>query len=346
MAAIPVRGRFRCSVASSPARPPDRVVRGGAGGIVEDFVAAARDLVAVGADGITTNCGFLVLHQDRLARACGAPVAASSLLQVPWVERLLPPGRRVGVITVDASSLTPRHLECAGARADTPVEGTEEGAEFTRVLLGDELELDVDRAREDVIAAARRLVERNRDVGAIVLECTNMPPYAACVSRVVGLPVYDFYSFVCWFQAGASATPFRRLTGGAPGETLHHRFDPEYLEPLTFEVLPEHVAQLDGVRIVRTLVAPHRTRIEDSGIDPGARRRSAQPEDRVHDGFDPVEPSAERRVEQCSGIPDRDPIRLAGEATTPPGVEQDAARLVRLHLVGEQLRVDVSGDAT
>ena len=181
---------------------PDRVVRGGAGGIVEDFVAAARDLVAVGADGITTNCGFLVLHQDRLARACGAPVAASSLLQVPWVERLLPPGRRVGVITVDASSLTPRHLECAGARADTPVEGTEEGAEFTRVLLGDELELDVDRAREDVITAARRLVERNRDVGAIVLECTNMPPYAACVSRVVGLPVYDFYSFVCWFQAG------------------------------------------------------------------------------------------------------------------------------------------------
>ena len=54
----------------------------------------------------------------------------------------------------------------------------------------------------DVITAARRLVERNRDVGAIVLECTNMPPYAACVSRVVGLPVYDFYSFVCWFQAG------------------------------------------------------------------------------------------------------------------------------------------------
>ena len=188
---------------------PDKVVRG-RGDIVDDFVDAARELVAVGADGITTNCGFLVLHQDRLAQACGVPGAASSLLQVPWVERLLPPGRRVGVVTVEAKSLTPRHLECAGARPDTPVEGTEGGAEFTRVLLGDEMELDIDRAREDVIGAARRLVENNRDVGAIVLECTNMPPYAADMSRATGLPVYDFHSFVCWFAAGLRPRTFDR----------------------------------------------------------------------------------------------------------------------------------------
>ena len=180
---------------------PDRVVRD-RGGIVDAFAAAARELVAIGADGITTNCGFLVLHQDRLALECGVPVATSSLLQVPWVERLLPPGRRVGVLTVEASSLTPRHLQCAGARPDTPIEGTEDGRELTRVLLGDALELDVERAREDVVAASRRLLERNRDIGAIVLECTNMPPYAADVSRATGLPVYDFHGFVCWFQAG------------------------------------------------------------------------------------------------------------------------------------------------
>ena len=186
---------------------PDRVVRD-RDGIVDEFIAAGRDLVAMGADGITTNCGFLVLYQDRLSMACGVPVAASSLLQVPWVERLLPPGRRVGVVTVEAASLTPRHLECAGARPDTPVEGTEGGAEFTRVLLGDELDLDVQRAREEVVAAARRLVERNRHVGAIVLECTNMPPYAADISRATGLPVYDFHSFVCWFQAGLRPRTF------------------------------------------------------------------------------------------------------------------------------------------
>ena len=198
MAATPQHGRFRCSTESSAAQ-----LRTGS-----YATAAASELVSIGADGITTNCGFLVLCQDRLARECGVPVAASSLLQVPWVERLLPPGRRVGVLTVEAGSLTPRHLECAGARPDTPVEGTEGGAEFTRVLLGDEPEIDVERAREDVVAAALRLVERRRDVGAIVLECTNMPPYASDVSRATGLPVYDFYSFVCWFQAGLRPRAF------------------------------------------------------------------------------------------------------------------------------------------
>ena len=197
---------------------PDRVVRGGAEDLVDELATAARELVAFGADGITTNCGFLILHQDRLAQVCGVPVATSSLLQVPWIERLLPPGRRVGVVTVESDSLTARHLERAGARPDTVVEGTESGAELTRVLLGDELELDVDRAREDVIAAARRLVDRARDIGAIVLECTNMPPYAADVSLATGLPVYDFHSFVCWFQAGLRPRSFREPAGVEPND--------------------------------------------------------------------------------------------------------------------------------
>lgn len=184
------------------AATPERVVRGGAEGLVDAFCEAAAELAALGADGIATNCGFLVLHQERLARACAVPVASSSLIQAPWVEALLPPGRRVGVLTVDSASLGPRHLECAGAPADTPVEGTEAGRELTRVLLGDEPELDVERARGDVLAAARRLVERHPEVGAIVLECTNMPPYAADVAHATGLPVYDFHTLVCWLHAG------------------------------------------------------------------------------------------------------------------------------------------------
>jgi len=39
-------------------------------------------------------------------------------------------------------------------------------------------------------------------VGAIVLECTNMPPYAAALRAEVDLPVYDIYSMITWFHAG------------------------------------------------------------------------------------------------------------------------------------------------
>lgn len=181
---------------------PDRVVRQGAEGLLDVFIAAARELVADGVDGITTNCGFLSLFQQELADAVRVPVATSSLMQVRMVNALLPVGKRAGILTVSASSLTPKHLEKAGVPAGTPVGSTEGGREFTRVLLDNEMELDVDLARQDNVDAARALMAANPDLGAIVLECTNMIPYAADIREATGLPVFSIETFVRWFQAG------------------------------------------------------------------------------------------------------------------------------------------------
>jgi Asp/Glu/hydantoin racemase len=182
---------------------PERVVLEGARGLLPDFVEAATELVSLGAEAITTNCGFLSLFQAELAEAVGVPVATSSLMQVSWVQATLPPGKRVGVVTVSSSSLTPAHLRAAGAPLDIPVEGTESGKEFFRVLIRAEKDdMDVALAEQDILEAGQRLVSRHPEVGAIVLECTNMPPYAAALREVVGLPVYDIYSMVTWFHAG------------------------------------------------------------------------------------------------------------------------------------------------
>ncbi|WP_237215080.1 aspartate/glutamate racemase family protein [Falsiroseomonas oryziterrae] len=182
---------------------PEKVVLKGARGLLPDFVAAARDLVDLGAEAITTNCGFLSLFQAELAAAVQVPVATSSLLQVPWVQAMLPPGKRVGVIAVSRGSLTPAHLDAAGVPRDVPVEGTEDGREFFRVLIKAEAQdMDVALAEQDIVEAGRRLVARHPEVGAIVLECTNMPPYAAALREALGLPVYDIYSMITWFHAG------------------------------------------------------------------------------------------------------------------------------------------------
>ena len=77
---------------------PEKVVLKGAAGLLPDFIAAAQDLVRLGAEAITTNCGFLSLFQRELAAAVGVPVATSSLMQVPWVQATLPPGKRVGIV--------------------------------------------------------------------------------------------------------------------------------------------------------------------------------------------------------------------------------------------------------
>jgi Asp/Glu/hydantoin racemase len=182
---------------------PERVVLQGARGLLPDFLAAAEELVALGAEAITTNCGFLSIFQREIAAAVRVPVATSALMQVPWVQATLPPGRRVGVLTVSRASLTPEHLEAAGVPPDTPVMGTEGGREFFRVLIRAEAtDLDVARAEADILEAGRALVAAHPEVGAIVLECTNMPPYAAALQEALGLPVYDVYSMVSWFQAG------------------------------------------------------------------------------------------------------------------------------------------------
>ncbi len=182
---------------------PERVVLEGARGLLPDFIAAAEELVALGAEAITTNCGFLSLFQREIAAAVGVPVATSALMQVPWVQATLPPGRRVGVLTVSKATLTPAHLAAAGVPADTPVMGTEGGREFFRVLIRAEAEdMDVALAEQDILDAGRALVAAHPEVGAIVLECTNMPPHAAALEQALGLPVFDIYAMVCWFQAG------------------------------------------------------------------------------------------------------------------------------------------------
>ncbi|MCD9148555.1 aspartate/glutamate racemase family protein [Pseudophaeobacter sp. MA21411-1] len=174
---------------------PDLAVRQDPGQIADLFIEAGRDLLAMGCDGITTSCGFLALIQDQVKQALGVPVATSSLMQIPMVQALLPPGKRVGVLTISDHSLTPAHLRAAGAPEDTPI-GSPEGLRcFTHDILRD---------------AAQTLIGQNPDLGALVLECTNMVPYAAMLRRVTGLPVFTIHSFITWFQAGLMPRQFER----------------------------------------------------------------------------------------------------------------------------------------
>ena len=186
---------------------PERVVRRRAEGLDGAFLEGARRLVDRGAAAVTTVCGFLSLFQPELAAHAGVPVASSTLMQVPALDRMLPPGKRTGVITVSRESLWDDHFTAVGAPADTPVEGTEGGRELTRVLIGNEPWLDMAAAETDVTAAARRLTTRCPEVGAIVLECANMAPYAAAVRRETNLPVHDIYSFITWAHSGFADAP-------------------------------------------------------------------------------------------------------------------------------------------
>jgi hypothetical protein len=155
---------------------PEKVVLKGAAGLLPDFINAAKDLVRLGAEAITTNCGFLSLFQKEIAAAVGVPVATSSLMQVPWVQATLPPGKRVGLVTVSGSTLTPAHLEGAGVPLDTPLVGTENGREFFRVLIKAEKDdMDVALAEQDVVEAGKQLIPKSARSCSNAPTCRHMP---------------------------------------------------------------------------------------------------------------------------------------------------------------------------
>ena len=177
---------------------PERVVRQGQQELLPSFIEGARSLEREGVRAISTNCGFLAMFQSEVAAAVSIPVFTSSLMLVPLVHRMLPPGKAVGIMTVDASSLRPAHFAGAGIGKDIPtvITGMETEKEFTHVMLDNQLEMDVDLARQEHLTVARRLVESHPEIGAIVLECTNMPPYRADIQLATGLPVFDITTLV------------------------------------------------------------------------------------------------------------------------------------------------------
>ena len=186
---------------------PDLVVRGQAKNMLNNFIDAGRELIADGVDGITTNCGFLALYQNELSEALQVPIASSSLMQISMVNSLLPGNKRAGILTISASSLNSAHLSAANVPDNTPIGSTEGGAEFTRAILDSEPEMDIAAARADNVAAAKALAA-DPSIGAIVLECTNMVPYAADIRAATGLPVFSIYNFIVWFQASLAPKTF------------------------------------------------------------------------------------------------------------------------------------------
>jgi hypothetical protein len=168
---------------------PQRVVREGDPALLQPFIDCARQLVQEGARAITTSCGFLIQFQQALEDALPVPVWTSSLLKVRELDA-------PGVITVDGLALGSAHLRAAGADPTVPIVGLAVQSHLQRALLEDLPDIDPQRAEADVVDAAQRMVARWPTVREIVLECTNMPPYAKAVARATRRPVHHIISLL------------------------------------------------------------------------------------------------------------------------------------------------------
>ena len=174
-------------------------------------VEAARELVAQGVKGISSDCGFFINFQDLVAEAVDVPVFLSSLLQLPLVSSFLGRDRTLGVLTANTNALGNRMLELSGISPEQEVviRGMQDNPHWHAAFKDPAEVVDTDLIEREVVNEAIALRDASPRLGAIVLECSLMPPYAKAVHDATGLPVYDFMTLINLFQRATHQKPYQ-----------------------------------------------------------------------------------------------------------------------------------------
>ncbi len=176
---------------------PQKVVIEADTRLIENFIEAGRELIARGVKAITTSCGFLALFQRQLVDALSVPVFTSSLLQVHLAQAIIRPDQQVGILTARSASLTQAHLAAVGIQNyPLAIGGMDHAPEFNAVFIGGKSTLNEVQCRREMLSATKQLMNAHPDIGVLVLECTNMPPYANAIRQATGLPVFDTVTLI------------------------------------------------------------------------------------------------------------------------------------------------------
>lgn len=181
----------------------DRVIKLGDTRLIAPFIKGAKALENKGVKAITTSCGFLALFQKEIQRELRVPFYSSSLIQIPLVQQIT--GGMIGVITARRSSLTQTHFQGVDAhRTPIAIVGMDDMPAFTNAILNETIILDRKAVALEMQQVTLRLLAKNPMMKAIVLECTNMPPYKSAIREVTRLPIFDINTLTEYVVYGLS----------------------------------------------------------------------------------------------------------------------------------------------
>jgi len=177
--------------------------------LLDMIVDGGRELEKQGVRAIIGACGYFGHFQKEAAAILDVPVYLSSVLQIPVIRRGLKLNQKVGVICAVADSLTPRLLSQCGVcdSSDIVIVGAQDLPEFKNIIqsTGHFNNYKIER---QLVGLAKKFVSDNQDIGAILLECSDMPPYAWAIQKAVGLPVFDYTTLINWVYDAVIRRPF------------------------------------------------------------------------------------------------------------------------------------------
>lgn len=166
----------------------------------QPILDAAKRLEKMGCRAIAAECGYFAYFQQDVAGYVDIPVFMSSLLQVPMIQQVIGPKKKVGILCYTSQQLTDTHLKMVGIdpNSNFAVYGAHENGcvEFDN-LWNYETRPEkplayYQKSEKEIIAACQKMKDENPDMGAIMLECTGMQPFGRAIQRALDLPVYSW----------------------------------------------------------------------------------------------------------------------------------------------------------
>ncbi len=178
--------------------------------VVEWAIKAGKKLEEQGCRAVVGNCGYFANYLPEVAAALDVPCFLSSLMQVPIILRALKPSQKIGIICASGQALSsaPALKNCG---VDDPSRVVVAGAEHTSQMqnvLQNKGHLNNVKFEQELVGIAKEVVSKNPDVGAFLLECTELPPYAWAIQKAVRLPVFDFTTLINWVHSAVVRRPF------------------------------------------------------------------------------------------------------------------------------------------
>lgn len=157
---------------------------------IQPFIEAAQELERAGVKAITTSCGFLSLFQKEMSASVKIPVFTSALSLLPLVDSMV--DGKVGILTANSDKLTAEHFKAVGAKKENyAIKGLQNKQMFTNFTVQNWGYVDTATCREELVEASKELLSEDPEVRALILECSNMPPYTKEIREATNLPVFD-----------------------------------------------------------------------------------------------------------------------------------------------------------
>lgn len=177
----------------------------------EKVLLACQKLEQEGVRAISAACGFFGNYQAEMAEKLSIPVALSSLVQLPWISTLLKKDQTIGVLTASKDSFTDKLLDSCGVSDEIKkrlvVKDLGHEKEFSCIIEG-RGEFHNGIVRQEVVGKVLEIITEYPQTGAILLECSDMPPYAYAVQAATGLPVFDFTTLIRWLHSATTQMPY------------------------------------------------------------------------------------------------------------------------------------------